>query len=84
MSILAVQKSFEEDSAMFFIMGGGKVYHKLDDAEDGRAPCPCGARLDRHSRWMLKQGKRTPSIFEQVPADGQLCKKCEVAESGNV
>lgn len=69
---------------MFFIMGGGKVYHKLDDRAEGRAPCPCGARLDRHSRWMLQQGKRTPSVFERVPDGGQLCKKCATAESPNL
>jgi hypothetical protein len=65
---------------MFFIMSNGKVFHILD-VEDGHAPAPCGAKLDKYSRWMLQQGKPSRNVFEQIPTAGRLCKKCETAES---
>lgn len=68
---------------MFFITSTGAVFHKLNDKEEGHAPLPCGARLDRYSLWQLGQGKQSPRVFEQIPAGGRLCKVCEEAQSSD-
>lgn len=68
---------------MFFIMSSGKVFHKLEDKQDGHAPLPCGAQLDKYSLWMLHQGKPTRNVVEEIPPDAILCKKCASVESGD-
>ena len=67
---------------MFFLTGMGKVFHILDDEQEGSAPLPCGMRLDNYSLWMLQSGKLALNVFREKPADGMLCKKCERGSRG--
>ena len=67
---------------MFFTGPKSSVYHILADPREGTAPAPCGKRLARYHLVMLAQGKLTPNVFKEKPAEAPLCKHCEKALGG--
>ena len=60
---------------MYFIKGGGSVYHILD-LRNGGAPAPCGAKLDRIDLFMLRAGESRPNVVREMPDAAPLCKHC--------
>ena len=67
---------------MFFLTGMGKVFHVLENEQDGSAPMPCGMKLDRYGLWMLHSGRLPGNVFKEKPAEASLCKKCEQGMRG--
>jgi hypothetical protein len=66
---------------MYFVTANRKVYHILEDAETGRAPSTCGARLSRFDLISLRRGKPSHYIKKEKPPDAALCKHCQRAEA---
>lgn len=66
---------------MYFVIPNRNVYHILGDAEAGRAPATCGARLNRFDLKRLREGKPTRYIVEEKPAAAPVCKHCQKAEA---
>jgi hypothetical protein len=64
---------------MYFVTAHGLSYHILEDAETGRAPSNCGARLSRFDLVRLHCGKPTRFVTQEKPADAPLCKHCQKA-----
>jgi hypothetical protein len=64
---------------MFFIKHGSQVCHVVYDLRTGAAPC--GAKPRRHELLRYQDGRPTPNILEERPADTRLCKHCEKASA---
>jgi hypothetical protein len=66
---------------MYFVTAHGLAYHILEDAETGRAPSNCGARLNRFDLVRLHRSKPTQFVKKEKPTDAPLCKHCQKAQA---
>jgi hypothetical protein len=79
--LVDVHKAFVTGGYMYFVTANSKVFHILEDAETGRAPSTCGARIRRIDLVRLSNGKPTRNVTKEKPADLSLCKHCQRAEA---
>lgn len=64
---------------MYFTKPRRVVCHIMEDADAGRAPAPCGSRVDKMDWMKYLKGKPSPNISTKQPAGVPLCKHCEKA-----
>ena len=60
---------------MYFMTRGGSVCHVLHDERTGAAPC--GAKPEKLELISYRDGRPSPLIVAEKPADVPLCKHCE-------
>jgi hypothetical protein len=65
---------------MYFTRQLGTVCHLLDEIA-GRAPFPCGARLEKIALIRLRAGEPSRFITAEKPANLPLCKHCRKSQS---
>jgi hypothetical protein len=65
---------------MYFTRQLGNVCHILDE-RTGRAPTPCGARLEKVALMHFRAGEPSRFITAQRPVRIPLCKHCQKSQS---
>ena len=63
---------------MYYIREGSKVYHSVDEPEDGRTAC--GYDLSKTQLIMYKSGRHESGIIQSRPPNLIFCKHCEKRE----
>jgi hypothetical protein len=66
---------------MYFYTKDRAVCHILEDTESGKAPAPCGSKVDKLALISFRAGKLNGTITAEKPADIPLCKHCQKSEA---